>query len=357
MEYSGNILLISDEEFMARYLKEKISSAMGCSVQIEFSYEAGAFALKERKFGIVIVKLHGRDEDDKAFIRKLKAIDQDTIIMCVTDKKNSSSITKELIENGVYEFIDDYANLERIFFLAKKGFELYSMTQSHNKLIQSLKEHNQTLQKQNIVLAKRIEESTKNLTKLYENLRSTYMHTIKVLAHAIDARDHYTHSHSENVARYAVAIAEEMKLSVHEIEQIRDACELHDLGKIGIEDNILSKPSSLTDEEWKQVRKHPLTGAQILEPLTFLDGIIDLVRQHHERFDGKGYPLGLKNEEIMLGARILNLADAFEAMTSSRSYRKEPLTKQQAIEEIKNNNGSQFDPKVVEAFLKIVDKF
>jgi putative nucleotidyltransferase with HDIG domain len=182
------------------------------------------------------------------------------------------------------------------------------------------------------------------------------MRTIKALAEAIDARDHYTHSHSQNVSKFSVAIAEEMHLSAKDIELIREACELHDLGKIGIRDDILTKPSSLDAQEWGLMKQHPLTGAKILEPLTFLHGVIDLIRQHHEHYDGSGYPAQLKGDDILLGARIIHLADAYEAMTSARSYRKTPLSKAEAIAEIKKNNGTQFDPKVVETFLKIIDK-
>lgn len=228
--------------------------------------------------------------------------------------------------------------------------ELRSLILVNRKFIQGLQESNQSLQKQNTVLAKRIEDSTRNLTRLYEDLRTTYMRTIKVLAQAIEARDHYTHSHSENVAKYATVIASEMGLSAKEIETIRQACELHDLGKIGIEDSILMKPEALTKEEWVEIRKHPVIGATILEPLTFLSDVIELVRQHHEHYDGSGYPDGKKGEEISLGARIINLADAYEAMRSARSYRKIPLSKEAAIEEIRNHSGTQFDPKVVEAF-------
>jgi putative nucleotidyltransferase with HDIG domain len=234
--------------------------------------------------------------------------------------------------------------------------ELHSLITANHRLLNGLQEQNTSLQKQNILLAKRIEESTKNLSKLYEDLRSTYMRTIKVLAHAIDARDHYTHSHSENVASVAEAIARQLSLSIKEIELIHEACELHDLGKIGIEDSILAKPDKLTDEEWAQIKKHPQIGAQILEPLTFLNGVTDLVRQHHEHYDGSGYPQGRSGEDILLGARIINVADSYEAMTSARSYRKVPLSKADAVAEIKRNSGTQFDPRVVDAFLKVVDK-
>jgi len=230
------------------------------------------------------------------------------------------------------------------------------MQAENQKLIEELKERNATLEKQNIILAKRIEESTKNLTQLYADLRSTYMRTIKALAQAIDARDHYTHSHSENVAKFAVAIAQEMGLSAREIETIGEACELHDLGKIGIEDNILGKDAALSEEEWEQIKRHPVIGAKILEPLTFLNDVTELIRQHHEHYDGSGYPEGRRQEDILLGARIIQLADAYESMCSARSYRKVPLSKEEAIQEVKKNSGKQFDPKVVEVFLRIEDK-
>jgi len=153
-----------------------------------------------------------------------------------------------------------------------------------------------------------------------------------------------------------VAIATEMGLSVKNVEIINESCELHDLGKIGIEDSILSKPFGQNTQEWELIKRHPIIGAQILEPLTFLGEVIDLVRQHHEHFDGSGYPEGRRGEDILPGARIIHLADAYESMRSARSYRKVPLNKEEAILEIKNNSGTQFDPKAVAAFLRIVDK-
>jgi len=222
--------------------------------------------------------------------------------------------------------------------------------------ISQLKKRNTSLEKKNILLARRIEISTRNLSRLYDDLRSTYMRTIRVLAQTIDARDHYTHSHSENVAKYAVLIAAELGLPKKDIETIRQACELHDLGKIGVEDSILSKEAKLTPKEWEQIKRHPTTAAQILEPLTFLQEATKLISQHHEHFDGTGYPNGLRGEDTLLGARVIHLADAYESMRSARSYRKVPLTKEEAISEIKRNKGTQFDPKVVEAFLSIVDR-
>jgi len=355
MAVSSRILVICDDRATSMYLREKLVIDGDCVVSFESTSPGGISALKQESFDIVIAKFGMPDLEGIRLIKELKKIDSDSIIIVLINEA-SPTLLKEIHQLGIYDFITTPINFEKLFFLIKKGVELHSLNVAHRKLFQSLQEHNISLQKQNTLLAKRIEESTRNLARLYEDLRNTYMRTIKVLAQTIDARDHYTHSHSENVARIAVAIAEEMGFSVKDTELIREACELHDLGKIGVQDSILGKPSELTEQEWEQIKRHPLIGAEILEPLTFLNGVTELVRQHHEHYDGLGYPDGRKGEEILLGARIIHLADAYESMRSERSYRREPLSKEDAILELKNKSGAQFDPKVVEAFLKIVDK-
>jgi len=355
MAEKSNILLICDDEEMTRFLREQIIVEGGHALTFEASGKGGLDALKQNSFDAVIAKFGLFDLDGEELIKGLKKIDPDCIVIAFVEDASPQTL-KEISKSGFYDFITRPIDTEKLFFLIKKGTEMHQLIAAHHKLIQGLKEHNTALEKQNTVLAKRIEESTKNITRLYEDLRTTYMRTIKVLAQAIDARDHYTHSHSQNVAKYAVAIAGEMGLSAKEIETIREACELHDLGKIGVEDSILTKAASLNAQEWEQIKQHPITGAQILEPLTFLTDVINLIRQHHEHYDGSGYPEGRRSEDILLGARIIHLADAYESMRSARSYRKIPLTKQEAIDEIKKNSGTQFDPKVAEAFLRIADR-
>ncbi len=349
------ILLVNNDEVVSKYLKENLTVNEGYSVSRESSTTAGLETFRRNTFEIVIIKFGMPDMDGLALLRNLRLIDPDCVVIVLMEKSNPQ-LLKEIYKAGGYDFISQPINLEKLYFLIKKGLDLRALMVAHRKMVSGLHEYNVSLQKQNTLLARRIEESTKNLTRLYEDLRQTYMRTIKVLAQAIDARDHYTHSHSENVAKYAVAIAEEMRLPAHEIELIRDACELHDLGKIGVEDQILGKRSSLNEQEWEQIKRHPQMAVRILEPLTFLNGVIDLVRQHHEHYDGSGYPEGRKAEDIQMGARIIHVADAYEAMRSARSYRPVPLSKEEATLEIKKHSGTQFDPKVVEAFLKVVDK-
>ncbi len=196
-------------------------------------------------------------------------------------------------------------------------------------------------------------------SKLYEDLQDVYLRTVMALAEVVDAKDHYTYSHSKYVTTYAVKIAKEMGFKDKEIEEIRKACQLHDIGKISISDYILTKKKKLNNKEWEEIKKHPQKGADILAPLTFLKepggGVIELIRQHHERYDGKGYPMGLKGDKIKLGARIIAVADSYHAMISTRPYRK-ALPQKKIIKEIERCSGTQFDPNVVKAFLAVLAK-
>jgi len=189
--------------------------------------------------------------------------------------------------------------------------------------------------------------------RTYKKVRRTYIGIVKSLVNAIDARDHYTKEHSENVARYAVKIAKQMDLSQELTNTIEQACQLHDIGKIAIPDAILNKPGNLTPQERKVIETHSTRGAQILKPLDFLKDVAELVEQNHERYDGKGYPHGLKKTQIRLGARILAIADAYDTMVSQRPYRR-PMAQDEAIQELIRNKNKHFDAKVVNAFLKVL---
>ncbi len=192
-------------------------------------------------------------------------------------------------------------------------------------------------------------------TQLYERLQNTYLGIIASLAAAIEARDPYTVGHSARVTKYAIAIAEAMGLTVEEIEEIRLAGLLHDLGKIGIPDHVLNKPGPLSEDEFMLIKTHPALSMRIIEPLPHLGNIMPIIYNHHERFNGGGYAEGKAGDEIPLGARIIAVADAFEAMTSDRPYRP-ALSKEEAMAELRKGAGSQFDPEVVEVFLSLLEE-
>ncbi|MDO8587533.1 MAG: diguanylate cyclase [Armatimonadota bacterium] len=178
---------------------------------------------------------------------------------------------------------------------------------------------------------------------------------IEALSAAVDAKDHSTRGHSESVTVYAVELGSRLGLSDPELENLRASALLHDIGKIGMPDSILKKPGGLDQGEWEVVESHTVVGSQILEKIHQLKSIIPGVRHHHERFDGMGYPNGLLGAQIPLLARIISLADAYDAMVSERSYRK-AMTKQQAIEEIERCAGTQFDPQLVKLFVSLVSE-
>ncbi|MCK4450650.1 MAG: HD-GYP domain-containing protein, partial [Anaerolineae bacterium] len=191
--------------------------------------------------------------------------------------------------------------------------------------------------------------------KSYQQLRDQTRYTIEALAEAVDRRDPYTFQHSQRVAEYVKKIAERLNLSPVEIESIVWAASIHDLGKVDVPDGILSKPSHLDNDEWEIVRKHPAVGADIVAQISFHPTARDIIRHHHEWFDGSGYPNGIGGDKLPLGARILAVADAFEAMTSDRPYRP-ALSYQAAVAELEAGKGTQFDPAIVDTFLTILEE-
>jgi putative nucleotidyltransferase with HDIG domain len=184
-------------------------------------------------------------------------------------------------------------------------------------------------------------------------MKEMFLSTVKSLAAAIDAKDPYTRGHSERVTQYSLAIAEEMKLTPREKEKINIAALLHDVGKIGIDTQILRKPGKLSAEEYALIKQHPVMGANIMAPIKQLREIAPLMRHHHEFYDGTGFPDQIKADAIPLGARILCLADTFDAMTSDRPYQKS-MDAGYVVERITAWSGTRFDPKVVNAFLNCV---
>lgn len=193
------------------------------------------------------------------------------------------------------------------------------------------------------------------LIEAQKQLERAEIDSIATLVLTEEAKDPYVRGHSKRVTRAAVEIAQELGFSEDEQKAIERAGILHDIGKIGISDIILRKPDKLDEEEWTVIKKHPRRAVEILEPLKFLTKEKEMICHHHERFDGKGYPDGLKGEEIPLGARILAIADTFDAMNSERPYRK-PLPEDAIISELKNSSGTQLDPRIVTAFLNLLKK-
>ena len=203
-----------------------------------------------------------------------------------------------------------------------------------------------------VILAGRAASAVEN-ARLHEELKEVFLQTIEGFAFAIDAKDPYTLGHSRRVTQYSGWIADRLGLDEKEVQKIRHAAILHDIGKIGLRLESLNKPGRLSQEEIESFRAHPETGKRILAPIRFLSDLVPVLYHHHERYDGGGYPQGKAGEEIPLGARILAVADSYDAMTSDRPYRN-AMTVEQAIREIKMHSGSQFDPGIVNAFIAVL---
>ncbi|ODA41135.1 HD-GYP domain-containing protein [Desulfosporosinus sp. BG] len=195
--------------------------------------------------------------------------------------------------------------------------------------------------------------ASRHAFQLYVDMRENYLSTVEALVQALEAKDTYTSGHSERVGKLVVAMAEEIKMSEDKIQSLKYAAVLHDVGKIGVSEIILNKEGKLLDPEWDSIRSHPVIGQTIIKGIKFLFDIGNVVRHHHERYDGKGYPDGIQGSEIPLESRIIAVADTYDAITSDRSYRK-GSTHEEALKELKRVAGTQLDPEMVEVFCKVV---
>src|SRR5215468_3254051 len=184
-----------------------------------------------------------------------------------------------------------------------------------------------------------------------EEMANLHMRTIEALALAIEAKDHTTHDHLQRVRVYAVEVAKELRVSPEEMEALQAAALLHDIGKLAVPEHIISKPGRLTPEEFEKMKIHPVVGAEILERVRFPYPVVPIVRAHHEKYDGSGYPFGLKGDEIPIGARILSAVDFLDALASDRQYRR-AMKLEEVMERLKMESGRSFDPRVVNVLLK-----
>lgn len=265
------------------------------------------------------------------------------------------------------QIINDVQNDPRFFRKAdeKSGFvtrsmicipvlhkdKLIGVLQVLNKIDEPFNDYDAELLK---ALSNQVAVAIEN-ARLYNELRETFYETVFALADTIEKRDPYTGGHTKRVMEYSVAIGEEMGLNRDEIEKLKLAAILHDIGKIGIRDSVLLKEDKLTDEEFAIIKRHTIYGDEILGHLKRLEKISPGVKYHHEKYNGTGYPEGLKGEEIPIIARIIAVADTFDAMTTDRPYRK-GLTFEAALEELNKKAGTQFDPIVVDSFIRVFER-
>ena len=281
----------------------------------------------------------------------------DTVRMMLTGY-TEIEIAVEAINHGeIYRLITKPWNDDELKATLRQAFDHYDLKAEIRRLNHLAREQNFELQDMNRNLEAKVHERTQQLAAKHRELRTGYIQTIRALAQAIDAKDAYTRGHSERVAVYSSRLAREMGLAKQMIERVYFSGLLHDVGKIGVPDAIITKPDRLTEAEYLEIQKHPEIGAKILEPVEFLRDIVPCVRHHHEWFDGsdRGYPDHLQGDKIPLPSRLILVCDTVEAMTSDRPYRK-AMPLDSVVRELDKYSGSQFDPTCVTAFLRLLER-
>lgn len=335
IETDKNLLLISQNL--------KITSLLENLLSADFAFDSAdsvdsTFAqLRENDYSVVLCSTKLEGMDCFAMIRHIQAVSPNSVTILLGEDDSTEAAVKAF-RAGIFDFVQIPLELDELpgtVARAAEQHELKCLKDSYQFHLESLA----------------AERATEIDTAL-EEIESSYRITLKALVQALETRDFETHGHSERVVTFSLRLGHELGLDKDALRDLELGALLHDIGKIGVPDAILRKPAKLTEEEWDKMKLHPIHGQQILRNIKFLEGAAKVVSQHHEQWDGSGYPYGLRGEDIDVGARIFAVVDAFDAMISDRVYRKgRPY--EAALEELERCSGQQFDPLIVEAFKHI----
>lgn len=331
----ARVLIVDDEPEITAILTDLFSGEYDCDSAA--SAEEAIATLKSRQFELVVSDITMPGMSGLDMIPHVKQLSPNSVVVMISGMQTVESAIGAL-RLGAFDYVMKPFDLRQVEAVVKRALE-------HQDLIVAKQRYENHLEEL-------VEQRTAELDHTLNSLEDAYRSTLKALTAALETRDLETHGHSERVVTYSLRLGREYGLDATRMKSLEFGSLLHDIGKIGVPDLILRKPAKLTEEEWVLMREHPTHGQQILKGIEFLEGAARVVAQHHEKWDGSGYPLGLKGEEIDLCARIFSVADAFDAMTSDRVYRKgKPYS--DAAKELDDWAGRQFDPKVVEAFHRV----
>ncbi|MBP3700310.1 MAG: HD-GYP domain-containing protein, partial [Lachnospiraceae bacterium] len=324
-----SILTVDDDLNMTSSLKNFFERA-GYLVETENNPSAAIERVRNGNFDILLLDFLMTPICGDKVVEEIRSFNKEIYIILLTGHKSMAPPIKTIREldiQGYYEKSDRFDQLELL---------VESCTKS-------------------ILQMRTIRSYQNELNQMYQNLKDNYMEMIQAMRLLVDARNEYTRGHSDRVSAIAVEIARAMGKSEEYCERIRVAGLFHDIGKIGVPDEVLLKKARLSEEEYSVIKKHSAKGAQVLSSITAFQDIVPIVRSHHERYDGKGYPDGLRGEEIPEEGRIMAVADSYDAMTSDRQYRK-GLGIDMALEELKKGKGTQFDATIVDVMIDLVEK-
>jgi putative two-component system response regulator len=329
------LLIADDESEIRNILQECLCEHYDC--RAVGSAEEVLALLATSKFDLIISDINMEGMSGLEMVPHVRRIAPETVIIMISGAQTVESAI-EALRAGAFDYVTKPFDLRHVEMAVERACE-------HRELLRSKRRYE-------IFLEESIKLRTKELNEALASLEDAYRTTLKALAAALETRDTDTHGHSERVVSFSLRLGRELNLDSDQLRALEFGSLLHDIGKIGIPDRILRKPAALTDEEWMTMRQHPALGGQILRGIKFLEGASRVVGQHHERWDGTGYPAGLRGTDIDLNARIFAVADAFDAMVSTRVYRAgKPY--EAAAAELERHAGQQFDPEVVAAFLRI----
>jgi len=336
---NNKILLVDDEAAILTVLSQRLSS-LGYDCDTESDGLRALHRMRGNQYQLVILDIKMPYISGTEVLKGAKSHDANMSVVMMSGL-DSIEIVRQTLREGAYDYLVKPLDYDDLEITVRRAIE-------HGNLLRKNRDYRKSLELE-------VEERTKELSDALLEIKKTYDATILALGSALETRDIETQAHGLRVARYSLLLARTMgSENVNQLTDIERGAYLHDIGKIGVPDHILRKTSSLSDEEWIVMKRHPEIGKRMIEGIDFLRGSIPIVFYHHERFDGTGYTQGLKGDGIPIEARIFAVADALDAMISDRPYRKAmPLP--QAKEIINNSAGKHFDPSVVEVFCGISD--
>ncbi len=330
------VLIVDDEPEIRTVLYDLLSASYECA-GVGSAREALALLRAESNFDLVISDIMMKGMSGLEMIPHVRELAPETLIIMISGSQTIESAVESL-RAGAFDYITKPFDLRLVERVVRRALE-------HQSLV-AAKLHYENY------LEELVRQRTAALNYAFNALEDTYRTTLKALAAALETRDADTHGHSERVVHFSLRLGREMGLPSDQMRALEFGALLHDIGKIGVPDAILRKPAPLTEDEWAAMREHPLLGEKIIRGIGFLEGAASVVAEHHEKWDGSGYPRGLREAGIDIKARIFAVADAFDAIVSNRVYRN-GKTYEAARAELKANAGLQFDPEVVAAFERI----
>lgn len=353
MPEEKDILVVDDEPIIRDILVRKLTSSGYRPVAVENAFEA-LDKMREKTFPVILSDIMMPGIDGIELLKKVRSGYPDTAVVMITAVSNANAAI-EALKEGASDYLIKPFNLEEIVMSIANALEKRRLILENRGYQEHLEElvRVQTAEIRGLLAIE--QQKTFQLNKALDEIQVTYNTTLEALSTALDYRDNVTEGHSQRVVKYSIEIGKALGLKNYDLEVLARGTLLHDIGKIGVPDSILRKPAILTSEEWGEMRKHVEYGYRMLKGIPFLKDASSIVLHHQERYDGAGYPQGLKRDEIVIGARIFAIVDTYDSMTTDRPYRK-ALTDKDAREEILRGRNSQFDPVVVDTFFKIPEQ-